>query len=273
MRNLRYTLRFLATHKSFTAAAVFTLAIGLGANTALFGLMNVVLRPLDVPHAEQLVAIAAETRGDESGGFQYTFSLEALYDLQRRATSFSHVFGVMPRIGGLSAEGKAAQFFYVAVSDNYFPAIGIDPHARHVVHQAFGIAGGHRPRSRVLDEALRRRSGSRSAARCASTAIPPSSPASCREGFRGTYLAVEMDGYVSIEDLRVIDPDVERWLYHNRKPRPMQLFGRLAPGVGDRRAQQEMSTRARRPRARISGHRRRDRRARRAGAATPGRCR
>ena len=71
MRNLRYTLRFLAAHKSFTAAAVFTLAIGLGANTALFGLMNVVVRPLDVPHAEQLVAIAAETRGDESGGFQF----------------------------------------------------------------------------------------------------------------------------------------------------------------------------------------------------------
>ena len=42
MRNLRYTLRFLVAHKSFTAAAVFTLAIGLGANTALFGLLNVV---------------------------------------------------------------------------------------------------------------------------------------------------------------------------------------------------------------------------------------
>jgi hypothetical protein len=82
MRNLRYTLRFLTAHKSFTAAAVFTLAIGLGANTALFGLMNVVVRPLDVPHAEQLVAIAAETRGDESGGFQYTFSL-------RRSTTCS----------------------------------------------------------------------------------------------------------------------------------------------------------------------------------------
>ena len=38
MPNLRYTLRFLVAHKSFTAAAVFTLAIGLGANTALFGL-------------------------------------------------------------------------------------------------------------------------------------------------------------------------------------------------------------------------------------------
>ena len=78
MRNLRYTLRLLAAHKSFAAAAVLTLAVGLGANTALFGLSTSALRPLDVPDAEQLVAIAAETRGDESGGFQYAFSLEAL---------------------------------------------------------------------------------------------------------------------------------------------------------------------------------------------------
>ena len=84
MRNLRYTLRFLAAHKSFTATTVFTLAIGLGANTALFGLMNVVVRPLDVPHAEQLVAIAAETRGDESGGFRIRFR-------SRRSTTCSGV--------------------------------------------------------------------------------------------------------------------------------------------------------------------------------------
>ena len=54
MMHLRHTLRFLATHQSFTAAAVFTLAIGLGANTALFGLINLALRPLDVPpHADE----------------------------------------------------------------------------------------------------------------------------------------------------------------------------------------------------------------------------
>src|SRR5215213_2798230 len=128
MAHLRHTLRFLATHRSFTAAAVFTLAIGLGANTALFGLINVALRPLDVPHAEQLVAIAAEPRADGSGGFQYTFSLDALYDLQRRATTVSQVFGVMPRVGGLSSDGKAAQFFFAAVSDNYFSALGITPY-------------------------------------------------------------------------------------------------------------------------------------------------
>ena len=70
MTEFRHTLRFLATHQSFTAAAVLTLAIGLGANTALFGLVNVVLRPLDIPEPDRLVAIAADTPGDDSGGFQ-----------------------------------------------------------------------------------------------------------------------------------------------------------------------------------------------------------
>jgi hypothetical protein len=78
MTEFRHTLRFLATHKSFTAAAVLTLAIGLGANTALFGLVNVVLRPLDIPEPDRLVAIAADTPGDDSGGFQYSFSLEVV---------------------------------------------------------------------------------------------------------------------------------------------------------------------------------------------------
>jgi predicted permease len=241
MRNLRYTLRFLAVHKSFTAAAVFTLAIGLGANTALFGLMNVVMRPLDVPHPEQIVAIAAETRGDESGGFQYTFSLEALYDLQRRATSFSHVFGVMPRIGGLSAEGKAAQFFFVAVSDNYFPAVGIDPQLGTLFTRRSGspaaIVLGHTFWMKHFggDPAVIGRPVRVNGHPAVVTGVVP-------QGFRGTYLAVEMDGYVAVEDLRVIDPGVERWLYLNRKPRPMQLFGRLAPGVGIDVAQQETST-------------------------------
>ena len=241
MRDLRYTLRFLATHTSFTAAAVFTLAIGLGANTALFGLLNVVLRPLEIPRAEQLVAIAAETRGDESGGFQYAFSLEALYDLQRRATSFSHVFGVMPRIGGLSTEGKAAQFFYVAVSDNYFPAMGIDPRLGTLFTGRSGspaaIVLGHTFWMKHFggDPAAIGRQVRVNGHPAVVTGVVP-------QGFRGTYLAVEMDGYVSVEDLRVIDPDVERWLYRNRKPRPMQLFGRLAPGVGLDAAQQEMST-------------------------------
>ena len=120
MSDLRYTLRFLWTHKAFAAAAVLTLAVGLGANTALYGVLNVALRPLAIPEADRFMSIAAETEGDESGGFQYTFSTDALADMQQRTQSFSDIFGVMPRIGGFATEGKAAQFFFAAVSDNFF---------------------------------------------------------------------------------------------------------------------------------------------------------
>ena len=90
MHEFRHAIRFLWTHKSFTATGVLTLAIGLGANTALYGLLNAALRPLPVPHPEQLVAIAAETKDDNTGGFQYSFSTEALKDFQDRSGPFSH---------------------------------------------------------------------------------------------------------------------------------------------------------------------------------------
>ena len=55
------------------------------------------------------------------------------------------------------------------------------------------------------------------------------SPAWWRSRSSGTLMGVEMDGYVTIDDYGVLVPDVQRWLYHNRKARPIQLFGRLKP--------------------------------------------
>src|SRR5687768_14773079 len=125
MRDLRYAIRFLWTHKAFTAAAVLTLAIGLGANTALYGMLNATLRPLALPHPEQIVTIAAEPKGDETGGFQFAFSTEQLKDFQKRAESFSAVLGSMPRVGGLAIGGRASQFWFAAVSGNYFGGLGV----------------------------------------------------------------------------------------------------------------------------------------------------
>src|SRR5688500_17070798 len=120
IRDLRYAARYLWLHKAFTAAAVLTLAIGLGANTALYGMLNATLRPLALPHPEQIVTIAAEPKGDETGGFQFAFSTEQLKDFQERAESFSAVVGSMPRVGGLAIGGRASQFWFAAVSGNYF---------------------------------------------------------------------------------------------------------------------------------------------------------
>ena len=79
-------------------------------------------------------------------------------DLQERAESFSAVVGIMPRIGGLSTGGRPSQFWFAAVSDNYFTGLGVTPARGHALHEALGLAGPRRPRPHVLDEDVWRRS-------------------------------------------------------------------------------------------------------------------
>ncbi len=241
MNDLRHAARFLWAHKGFTAAAVLTLAIGLGANTALFGLLSAVLRPLNVPDADQIVTIAADTKGDESGGFQYTFSIEAMKDFQRNATSFSDVFGAAPRFGGLTAGGKTSQFFFVAVSDNYFPGLRITPAAGKLFDAPSGS-----PAAIVLGYSywMRHFGGD---PRAIGRSIMVDGHAAVITGvvpktFHGTFLAVELDGYLTLDDLSAIDPGVKDWMYHNRKAHVLQLFARLKPGVSVAAANIEMQT-------------------------------
>ena len=236
MTDVRYAIRFLWTHRAFTAAAILTLAIGLGANTALYGMLNSALRPLALPHPEQIVTIAAEPTGDETGGFQFAFSTEQLKDFQERAEPFSDVVGFMPRIGGLAIDGRASQFWFAAVSGNYFGGLGVRPAAGTLftsdsgspVHVVLGYSfwmknfGGD---PNVVGTAVR------------VDGAPAVITGVVERSFRGTLTGVEMDGYIAIEDYGVLNPDVNRWLYRNRKARPMNLLGRLRPGVSVEEAQ------------------------------------
>jgi predicted permease len=230
VRDLRYAIRFLWVHKSFTATAVLTLAIGLGANTALFGILNSVTRPLALPNADRIVTIAAETRGDETGGFQFSFSTEQLKDFQERADPFSDVVGFMARIGGLTASGKTSQFWFAAVGENYFSGLGVQPAAGTLFKEKSGS-----PVHVVLGHSFWMKTFGGDPAVIGQPVRIEGSPAVItgvvQEAFRGTMMGVEMDGYVVIDDYGALSPDVNRWLYHNRKARPIQLFGRLKPGI------------------------------------------
>jgi predicted permease len=239
VRDLRFAIRFLWLHKAFTLTAVLTLAIGLGANTALFGLFNAALRPLALPEADRLVAIAAEPIGDETGGFQFAFSIEQLKDLQQRAASFSDVVGYMARIGGLTTGGRSSQFWFVAVSDNYFAGLRVNPAAGALFTAKSGspvqVVLGHSYWMKhfggdpgVIGRAIR------------VDGSPAVISGVVEESFRGTLMGIELDGYVVVDDYGALAPDVNRWLYHNRRARPMQVMARLKPGVTIKEAQAEM---------------------------------
>src|SRR5688572_10309325 len=205
MRDLRYAIRFLWVHKAFTATAVLTLAIGLGANTALYGLLNATTRPLSLPHPEEIVAIAAEPKGDETGGFQFSFSTEQLKDFQARAEAFSHVVGFMARIGGLVAHDKASQFWFAAVSDNYFSGLGVQPAAGTLFT---GKSGS--PVHVVLGHSYWMKHFGGDPTVVGTPIRVEGSPAVIvgvvQESFRGTMMGVEMDGYVAIDDYGALSP-------------------------------------------------------------------
>src|SRR4051812_22587723 len=122
---LRYALRLVQRSPGFVAAAVVTLAIGIGATTAIFTLTDaVLLHPLDVHEADRVVALqTSDVRGDASDVFLYKHFLEVQQTLapaMELAIQFPNDV-IVTTPGGLSR--RRAAF----VSANYFDVLGRPP--------------------------------------------------------------------------------------------------------------------------------------------------
>ena len=130
LRNdLRYALRLLRRDPGFTAAAVLSLALGIGANTAIFSLVNtVLLRPLPVDHPEQLVELLQRYPGEPRGNGYY--ALDHLPAFRDNNHVFSHLTGTnFDNLARIRAEGAAEARTVVLENalGNYFPTLGLKP--------------------------------------------------------------------------------------------------------------------------------------------------
>jgi hypothetical protein len=143
-QDVRYALRMLAKSPLLTVIVVLTLALGIGANTTIFGIVDgVLLRPLPVKTPEQIMVLAAKVQGDNLGIF--TLSYPQLLDLQKQANAFSDVIASEPDLGGLSVNGQASQFLFNGVTGNYFSALGVQPAMGRLFLPSEGQAGGKDP--------------------------------------------------------------------------------------------------------------------------------
>jgi predicted permease len=124
LQDLRYGLRMLAKSPGFTAIAILTLALGIGANTALFSVVNgVLLNPLPYPQAGQLVAIYGKTSGVDQGPISYLNFL----DWQRDTKTFSSMAMYRNEDRIFTGEGEAERLSGYMISADFFPTLGVQP--------------------------------------------------------------------------------------------------------------------------------------------------
>jgi predicted permease len=123
-QDVRYGLRVLLKNPGFTAIAVLTLALGIGANTALFSVVNgVLLNPLPYPNPDRLVAVYANT---DSTGLS-SISYPNFEDWQRDNHSFSALGAFRTEEYNLTGAGEPERLHGHMVSADLFPALGINP--------------------------------------------------------------------------------------------------------------------------------------------------
>lgn len=141
-KNLVYSLRMLLKKPSLTAIAIIAMALGIGANTAIFSVVNaVLLQPLPYPQPEQLVKLATEQRNQTLDG-RGSFSVPDLLDVQQHATSLEHVATVQ-RTGTIATEGgDPERVIGAAVSADYFPLLRVKPVLGRVFTREEDKAGG-----------------------------------------------------------------------------------------------------------------------------------
>jgi putative ABC transport system permease protein len=127
MQDLRYGARMLWKNPGFTLIAVFTLALGIGANTAIFGVVNaVLLRPLPFKEPERLVM--AWNRGAEAaGGDRTPLAVADLLDWRVQSRSFAEI-GAFQNITFNYTSGESAERVQAAgVTANFFSILGVFP--------------------------------------------------------------------------------------------------------------------------------------------------
>jgi predicted permease len=144
-QDLRHGLRVLSKSPGFTVIAILTLALGIGANTAIFSVVDcLVFRPLPVDHPGNVVFLTSSRKGHSPGT---VFSYPDFMDIQKQTTdAFSDVSAVgMFVMDGLTMDGKSESMWSCYVTGNFFRLLGLKPALGRLILPSEGSVAGADP--------------------------------------------------------------------------------------------------------------------------------
>jgi putative ABC transport system permease protein len=240
-QDVRFGLRTLSKNPGFTAIAVLTLALGIGANTTVFSWINsTLLDPIPgANHASQIVSV---TRG----GTVYNpgeFSYPDYVDLRDGSRSFSGLMAFNIRPMNLTGTGKPVRVWGTVASANYFDVLGVRPY----LGRGFLPSEGTKPDGApvvVLSYALWQRRYGGDAGAVGRTVEVDHHPFTVigvapRE-FQGSLTGLRTDLWVPAMMQREVLSASDR--LHQRGTNWLMSQGRLAPGVSPEQARQELNS-------------------------------
>ena len=240
-QDVRYALRWLRRSPLFTVTAVLSLAIGIGANTAIFSVASaLLLRPLPGLRApDRLVDIG---RSQDGQGFDNS-SYPNYRDLRERMTTVEGVYAMRlePQPMSLSENGQAERIYGTIVTANYFEILGSRPHLGRLLRDDDDRVRGGSPVVVISRELWARRFASDPAV--VGRAIMLNGHAftivgGASEGFRGTTL-LKPDAWVPMSMLLEASPRNTADVFTARGSVWLLMGGRLKPGVTTAQANAE----------------------------------
>ena len=211
LQDLRYGLRLLAGNRSFTAMAVLSLALGIGANTAIFSLLYaLLLRPLPIPNPGELAQVKIRVAGKESDSFSYP----VITALAERKDAFAALGGFSGAMFTVGPPGAAARVPGAWVSGGFFAALQLRPAAGRLLLPDDDRPGA--PPVAVITDAYWDRSFQRSPSAVGATLLVEGHPFTImgvtQPGFTGANVGEIADLTLPFQTMPLLSPNGQAML-------------------------------------------------------------
>ena len=239
-QDLRYALRGLRRNPAFAAAAIATLALGIGANAAIFALVDrVLIRALPVRDPGRLVILRSpgmrQGHAWNDGDGAASFSYPAYRALRDQNTVLSGLLATFPFDASVGAGGRTERADGELVSGNFFAVLGVGPAAGRVLSPSDDTTPGAHPVAVLSYGYWRRRFGGAKAILGEAITVngtPLTVVGVAAPRFEGVQAGRRPDVFVPMMMKAAMTPQWEGGGLDDPKDYWAQLIGRLKPGVG-----------------------------------------